>query len=189
MKTTSLILFFCSLFFFISCSEDDFIDINDLVNDEPMDIDIDIDIDQSEGIIGSWLLTEFNIDEPIDIDGNGVADPNLINETNCPTNDVIIFNADGTGISTSEDFMSLTVTIDMVNNVTTYESECEAEMSSEMFTWTQTDNQIDILLDDGSMFASFLNMDQLTFSAPLPIFTSDGDLDSTPNIEFVYIKQ
>ncbi len=123
--------------------------------------------DEEVEIPGNWKLTSITLQEAFDFNGDGTASTDLMAETNCYQNELMAFNADFTGISTSNSYANVIV------NGDTYITECIPEMEETTFVWAQTQNTVVLTIDTQNINAT-LNGDVLAFTIPEGFTASDG---------------
>lgn len=153
-----------------------------------------IDEPEDAELTGTWLLTEWNVDDPEDINNDGTASNNILDEIDCYNNETIVFNADNTGTSMSTSYASFSFIIEAgTTDSYEYTVECEEEIENSNFTWSQTGNVITTTDNDtGEVFDWTLEGNQLSATVPdgYVAFNSD-DLTVTvsQDLTFVYTKQ
>lgn len=146
MKTSLPTLLILSFLLFSSCNDEDFIDINDIVNDGLVPV-------EEFNLEGTWLLTSFVLASPIDLDNNGVAEEDTLQELSCPSNDRLIFNMGGDGFNSSSDFID--ATFNVVNGETSFSSTCTTESQTQPFTWVENGSQVTITIPEISAVRTF----------------------------------
>nr|WP_321222698.1 hypothetical protein [uncultured Psychroserpens sp.] len=146
---------------------------------------------QATDVEGTWLLTGWIGTEPIDLNEDGTASINFLDEMNCYENETIVFNADGTGVIMSTSFATFTFDIEVgTTDEYEYTIECELEDENTNMTWTQTGNTVSI--DDSESVSDFtLNGNQLSILIPegFVAFSSDFTATTSQDLTFVYTKQ
>ncbi|SMC33931.1 hypothetical protein [Moheibacter sediminis] len=136
-------------------------------------------------IPGVWKLTELNLEEPFDFNQDGTANTSLMAETNCYQNELMSFLPNNTGISTSNSYAQ--ITIDGEN----YTVECVEETEETNFTWSQTQNDITVVID-GQTVTAVLSGNKLTYTIPEGFMTGpngEGGFEILQDITFVFTKQ
>lgn len=145
----------------------------------------------AEGIVGTWLLTAWIGEEPIDLNNDGTESINFLDEIDCYENETFVFNADNTAVTMSTSFA--TFIFDIVVGTTNeydYTIECEFENENTNFTWSQAGNIITV--DDGTTVTEgTLNGNQLSLFVPegFVAFSSDFTVTTIQDLTFVYTKQ
>ncbi|MEM1003320.1 MAG: lipocalin family protein [Bacteroidota bacterium] len=176
MKKLIFRLLVISPLLFMSCPEDD-----DGVTDENSDL------------IGTWQLTAWNSDTAYDIDGDGTASINLLDEIDCLAFETLIFNNDNSAeVNTTS---SLEIEIELEDgdvNDFTLDVSCEFENDSFILTWTRNGNEITLIEDDfvDESLVANLSGNTLTFSSTENIEVLDGEFELEVPLEFsiVYTK-
>ncbi|HEX8564000.1 MAG TPA: lipocalin family protein [Flavobacterium sp.] len=160
---------FAALLF--SCSDDD--DSNTVSNPE-----------------GLYRMTAFNIsEEPSDLDGDGDASTNIMNETHCFDNSTVQINEDHTFTANSE---GLEIQIDSEGNPSEFACYDDGAISG---TWSLSGNEITFtFLSDGSGDTFTYDIDADSLSYFIPDGTAFGTVGGNPayitsDIEIVYTKQ
>lgn len=118
-------------------------------------------------IQGNWKLISITMSEEFDFNGDGTLSNDLMTETDCYQNELMSFNADLTGISTSNSYA------DVIVNGTTYITECIPETEETPFTWAQNQNNISLTIDT-QIIPAILAGNTLTFVIPEGFEASDG---------------
>ena len=54
------------------------------------------DSSDDSSVVGTWQLTTWTINVPIDLNNDAIASINLLDEANCTNNELLIFEANGT---------------------------------------------------------------------------------------------
>lgn len=110
-------------------------------------------------VVGTWRLTSFLIEGGIDLNNDGVANTDLIIETNCYLNEVLIFENDSNGTIKSNTYLDISLENEE------YEMECVEEESEEAFLWVQNGEDVTLTLEDLIVSAT-LEGNNLTFVLP-----------------------
>ncbi|MBA5628818.1 hypothetical protein [Moheibacter lacus] len=118
-------------------------------------------------IPGNWKLTSILLEEAFDFNGDGNATNNLMTETNCYANELMAFNADFSGVATSNSYANVIV------NGDTYITECVPEVEETPFAWAQTQTTVSLTIDTQIVNAT-LSGDTLTFTIPEGFSANDG---------------
>ncbi|WCO03039.1 lipocalin family protein [Psychroserpens ponticola] len=145
----------------------------------------------NEDIVGTWLLTAWIGEEPIDLNNDGTESVNFLDEMNCYENETIVFNADNTAVAMSTSYASFIFEIEVgTTNEYDYVIECEFENENTNSTWTQNGNIITV--DDGTtVYDATINGDQLSVFVPegFVAFSSDFTATTIQDLTFIYTKQ
>lgn len=122
MKRLMSVLFIAILF--VSCSSDD-------DNNDPAET----------SIVGAWTLTEANVEVPMDLNGDGTADRNFMNEVPC-FEGTVSFTGTGTFAQTFS-----TLELEVVNGETVY--GCNGTTAT-AGTYTLNGNQLTTTTNDSN---------------------------------------
>lgn len=134
---------------------------------------------------GIWKLTELNLEEPFDFNGDGTSSTSLMTESNCYQNELMAFLPDFSGIATSNSYANITIEGE------TFTVECIEEVEETSFNWAQTGNTVTVTID-GVNFTATQTGNTLTYVIPEGFFTSDGEeggVEILQDMTFVYTKQ
>ncbi len=184
VKTYSLVVF-AALSLFTSCSKDD-----DSVDSSPNN-----DGQVAFTIDGTWKLTSFNTTTPLDLNGDGVAEANIIAEANCYTNETIVFNADSTGVTKVTSYANIDAVLEIgTTDSYTYSSECIDEIEDTNFTWSKNSDTVTIVNEDLSTYSLSLNSDNeliVTFEDAFSVEDPDSGVTVVSDEDFtmIYTKQ
>ena len=140
---------------------------------------------------GTWLLTAWLGEEPIDLNNDGTSSANFLDEMDCYNNETIVFNNDGTGVAMSTSFAEITFEIVVgTTDEYSYTIDCIDEVENTNMTWTQSDNTISITDAFGTTDWT-LNGNELSITIPEGFGTSneDGSVVITQDLTIVYTKQ
>ncbi len=143
-------------------------------------------------VVGTWKLTAWNTTEATDINNDGTASINALDEIDCYDNETIVFNADNTGTVMSTTYAELSLTIEAgTTDSYIFTQECIDEIENTQITWTQTGNTIMITDEDDVEFSFTLSGNEMsnTVEEGFQVINSD---DSTVTVNqdltFVYTK-
>lgn len=128
-RILSLFFFIPSIILFCSCSSDD----SGKDNESPAD-----------QLIGTWSLTEFNVNPPQDLNDDDVTSGNLIDELDCLTT-TLVLNADFSWNSTGSTLDIQHITGDLYHITCTTPSQ-----SSNSGTWSFSNNTLSLGSTDSS---------------------------------------
>lgn len=130
--------------FAIACSDDD--------NDSAASVNASID--------GTWKLTAFTLDEPVDFNGDNAATTNLITESGCYDNSTIEF---ASGTNATLNLQELDITLTTTELGTELAVDC-IDATPMLFTYTVTENSV---VFDGETEQAFVRSGN-TLSIHLP---------------------
>lgn len=180
LKIYSLTVF-TALSLFTSCSKDD--------DSSDSDVEVSFTID------GTWKLTSFNTTTPLDLNGDGVSEVNIIAEANCYTNETVVFNADNTGVIKSTSYADIEAVLETgPTDSYTYNSECIDEVENINFTWTKNSDTLTIVDEDSSSYSLYLNSNNeltITFEDAFSVEDPDNEVTVVSDEDFtmIYTKQ
>lgn len=146
-----------------------------------------------EGIVGTWLLTAWVGETPIDLNNDGVESENFLDEMNCYNNDTIVFAVDETTLTTSNSYAEFEFIIEVgTTNSFEYTVTCIEETEISNGNWTQNGNVITITNDLGDDSEWTLNGNQLSVFVPEGFFAFNSDdieVTTIQDLTFIYTKQ
>ena len=146
----------------------------------------------TEGLVGTWLLTAWLGEEPIDLNNDGVESINFLEEMDCYSNETIVFNSDNTGTATSTSYAEFEFIIEVgTTNSFEYTITCIDETEITNATWSQNGNIITISDEFGETEWT-LNGNQLSIFVPSGFFafnSDDAEVTTIQDLTFVYTKQ
>ncbi|WP_299277044.1 hypothetical protein [uncultured Psychroserpens sp.] len=140
---------------------------------------------------GTWLLTAWLGEEPIDLNNDGTSSANFLDEMDCYNNETIVFNNDGTGVAMSTSFAEITFEIVVgTTDEYSYTIDCIDEVENTNMTWIQSGNTISITDAFGTTDWT-LSGNELSITIPEGFGTSneDGTIIITQDLTLVYTKQ
>jgi hypothetical protein len=145
--------------------------------------------DEKTTIKGVWRLYAMNVESGLDINKDGFADTNLLNEIDCTNNETLIFESNN--VVTSNKTFNPDIKIALINGTTNeyvFDVECDEEgIISFAATYSRSNNQIFINESE-----AILNNNQLTRVSENAINIYDegfSEVIATKNVTLVYIKQ
>lgn len=146
-----------------------------------------LSLEASSGITGTYLMTAFNSSIPTDLNGDGLASTNQMNETVCFNGSFITINANNTFIADGKG-----MDINIEGTVPTIECIDDGNFSG---TWILIGNQLTLsYIDEGEPVALTFTKTGNTLKYMLPNgevvgTTSTGEpIYLTSNLELVYTK-
>ncbi|RZN81023.1 MAG: hypothetical protein EVB11_10700 [Winogradskyella sp.] len=143
-------------------------------------------------IVGTWLLTAWIGEEPIDLNNDGAENVNFLEEMDCYNNETLVFNNDGTGASVSTSFADIEIFLEVGStNSVDFNVECIEEDETTDFTWQQSGTMVSITDVFGT---NDWELDGNTLSILIPegfsvINTDDASVNTIQDLTFVYTKQ
>lgn len=94
----------------------------------------------------TYILTSFETESSFDLDGDGDSSRDLLEETGCLQNELLVFGENGVVTAISSSFLDIFVEVDSEGN-TTQVVDCEIDNFQESLTYVQTGNTI-VISDD-----------------------------------------
>lgn len=182
----SIIVLF-SIASLVSCETeplDPAIDLNDFINGANPNSPNN---PNSSSILGTYVMTAFNTSVPTDLNGDGTASTNQMNETTCFDNNILSLNTNNAFTTTSK---GLDIEIVGTNSVLT----CFTDPSING-TWTQFGTNIIFTYVDSGITVSdtfVLNGNTLTYTlngGEIVGLSGGNPVYLTSNISVVYTKQ
>ena len=149
------------------------------------------DVEKETTIEGTWKLTAWKSANAYDFNGDGQASTNLLNELNCYDNELIIFNANGSGIIKSNSYAEVTATLVTGSETSyTYTIDCVETQDNSFFTWSRNGNTISLTENDET---DSFNLDNNNFSFLVKDYRVANNQNHQPvvieDLIFVYTKQ
>ena len=193
LKIFYRIAFVSILAVFVSCDNEplegfDLTEVNQVNQETPAGV-----ATNATSIEGTWKLTAWNAANAVDINNDGTASINLLDELNCYDNETIVFNSDNTAISMSTTYAEIELFIVVgTTNQYTFTSTCVPEIENTNLTWVQSGNLVtttDVV--SGGTINFTLNGNQLSFLIPngFDVSNGSGTATVTEDLTFVYTKQ
>ena len=147
------------------------------------------DSDDEMTVEGVWELTAYNVVDGFDINNDGIASVNLLNELSCSNNETLVFNSKG--IVTSNQTFNPNIEISLANGTSNnfiFNVKCDAEGTIGYATnFTVNGNMV--LINDS---VSTLNGNKLSriFVDAIKIYNQDfTQMVATKDVTLVYTKQ
>lgn len=140
--------------------------------------------DDEVELTGTWKLTELKLENAYDFNGDGTANADLLVETGCYQNELLEFNLDNTGISTSNSYANIII------DGETFSVECIEETEETAFEWEQVQDTVTITID-GQDLPAVLAGNKLKFTVPDGFYagSGEGDEEITEDFMFTYTKE
>lgn len=150
------------------------------------------DTNEPTDIVGTWLMTAWMGEEPIDLNNDGVESLNFLDEMDCYNNETLVFNANNTVVATSNAYADFEFSI-VAGTTNTYEYTitCINEVDITNGTWTQNGNTVSISEGTESSIWT-LNGNQLSILVPsgfIAYSSEDSEVTTIQDITFIYTKQ
>ena len=101
-------------------------------------------------LVGTYKMTAFNTSVPTDLNGDGVASTNQMNETNCFDNSFLVLNVNNTFTANAK---GVDVEFDFVNGEMVTTLSCYTEPNT-IGTWSIVNNRLRLsYTEDGETFS------------------------------------
>lgn len=159
-----------------------------VINNVSFDNQVTVTPPPPSGIVGTYLMTAFNISEPQDLNGDGTTSINQMNETSCFNNNTLIINSDNTFSSTSK---GLDINID--GPVAILECYTDPTITG---TWSQNGNNVTFTyVDGGQTYTDIFVLTGNTLTMTIPDGEVVGSASGgepvylTADISVIYTKQ
>lgn len=141
---------------------------------------------------GTWRLVSWLNNRPLDIDNDGTATNDYLEEIDCYTNETIIFNVNGSGTFFYRSIAEITYT-PITGSATdvNFNVVCNEINLNETFSWTQNGNTIPIVYADGSIRNHFRNGNSIFVviqNGFLATNTEDSSEVIAESVTYVYEK-
>ncbi len=167
-KFNSILCIIIALSFLVSCSKDD-----------PKD----------DSIVGTWQLTTWTIQVPIDLNNDNVANENLLVEAMCENNETLVFEANGTVSSLATYNPDVTVSLlDETNEVYAFTVICDTEgVIGISGSYSQNNNSVSLFNTTAT-----INGNQLTvvYEDAIDIYNEQlTEVLATRDLTLVYTKK
>jgi hypothetical protein len=140
-------------------------------------------------VVGTWELTNWTLQIPIDLNDDAISSINLLDEALCNNNETLTFDTDG--IVASNMSYNPQVTISLTNGTTDnyiFDVECDMDGSIGAFgSYTQNNDFITLFETTAT-----LNGNQLTvvYEDAIDIFNEDlNEVVETKDLTLVYTKK
>ena len=107
----------------------------------------DDDGNNNVAVEGTWKLTAFNIESSIDLNGDGTASSDLLEETNCYQNEIIEFNADNSATVKSTSYLDMEGQYDANTGAFEIITNCVSEIENLAGTWAQAGGTVTVTVN------------------------------------------
>ena len=139
----------------------------------------DDDNSNSEASIeGTWKLSSWSAEEAVDLNNDGVAHLNLLDEMNCYANETIVFTSN-TATYNGTSYADITFDLETgSSNQYNYTINCIEENSSQQGTYVKNGNTV-VITFEGDNTVATVSGNQLTFLVPEGYYTESSN---NPNV-------
>lgn len=148
--------------------------------------------DQPTELVGTWKLTDWNGEEPIDLNNDGTESVNFLDEIDCYNNETLVFNNDNTGVAMSTSYADFDIFLEVGSTDTfDFSYDCVDEIENTDITWMQSGNIVSIT-DPFSTSDWTLNGNTLSITIPegfTVINADDANVSVIQDLTFIYTKQ
>jgi hypothetical protein len=144
----------------------------------------------NDTLSGTWKLTAFNSSTAYDLNNDGNASVNLLDELDCLENETLVFGSNNTVVSNNTSFIDLEIGLVVgTTDQFTLVVDCEEDVYSFSLTYTRNGNTI-IFNDDGDLLQGTVSGNALSFVLEEEIDVADENgLSTTEDITIVYNRQ
>ncbi len=155
----------------------------------------DDDASSDVSVSGTWNLTYFGGETPVDFNGDGTASANIITETGCYAGSNIVFMSEGTAIVNNTTYADIAVVVESGNETNaSYDVTCESDPEAIPATWTKNGTTIAIQQNGGTTISGTQDGDQITFTiqsgSVVEVINDDGTTATViEDLSLVYEKQ
>ncbi|WP_353778677.1 hypothetical protein [Winogradskyella sp. 3972H.M.0a.05] len=143
-------------------------------------------------IVGTWQLTAWIGEEPIDLNNDGTENIDFLQEMDCYNNEFLEFNADGTGVSTNNSYADILIEGEIGdNNTVEFSVDCIIEFEESSFTWEEQNGNY-VLTVNGDALNATKDGNELSIfieSGFVVVDSEDLTVTITQDLTFVYTKQ
>ena len=142
---------------------------------------------------GTWKLTAWNSSIGYDINNDGTASTNLLDEFDCYNNETVVVSSNNTAVVNSTSYADITAEITAgTTDEFTYTVDCVQENDSFPVTWSVSGNTI--TFDEGTATEVNGTISGNTISVVVPegfvVYSSDfSEILVSQDLTFVYTKQ
>ncbi|MEZ4793001.1 MAG: lipocalin family protein [Gelidibacter sp.] len=153
----------------------------------------DNDDNSTVSLVGTWKLTAWNSTVGYDINNDGTANTNILQELNCYANETVVFNANNTAVANSTSYADITAEITAgTTDEFTYTVDCVQENDSFPLTWSVNGNTI--TFDEGTADEIVGTLSGNTISILIPeglvVYNDDlTEIEVNQDLTYVYTKQ
>lgn len=152
----------------------------------------DTNINQLEG---NWKMTAFNTENAYDLNGDGTASRNIMDETNCYQNETMVFNSDNTGRINYNTYAD--IELELIAGTTDsyeYNIECISDPDVDAFAYSQSGNQVTISTNSGESITGTISGNTLSYTHPGGYYFDVEDAEGgtvmvQEDVTIIYTKQ
>lgn len=160
--------------------------------DEPLEGDFVIENGTNDNIVGTWKLTGWRGEEPIDLNNDGTESINFLDEMDCYENETMVFNNNNTGTAFSTTYAEFELELE-IGTTDTYNFlvTCINENETTNFDWSQNGQMVSITDEFNDSYNFVLNGNTLSVTIPDGFFAANQDFTVTTvqDLTFIYTKQ
>lgn len=140
---------------------------------------------------GTWRLVAWLPDPTSDIDNDGMATDNYLDDIDCYNNETLTFNSNGTGTIFHRSIATITYSPIPGTDQLEFSSTCNDISEDVLFNWAQDGNAITFTLSDGTVLNYFRNANRLYRAVDNGFYATsaiDGTSVITDRVTYVYVK-
>ena len=145
-------------------------------------------------INGTWKMTGFLSENAYDLNGDGTASNNVIVETGCYQNELIIINDDGTASVIENSYLD--IILELVIGTTdqyTYTFNCVTDSSTILLEWEQDGTTISFYDGNDVVAEATLSNNTIIFVLPdaydVEVEENGVIVTVTEDLTYIYTKQ
>jgi hypothetical protein len=145
--------------------------------------------DGDTSIVGTWKLTTWSINMPLDLNNDGVSSTNLLDEVGCTNNETLVFEANGV-ISSNDSFNPkiAVILLDDTANDYVFDIVCAEGVIGFATSYTQTNDNTVVFNDKESTISG--HQLSCVYEDAIKIYNEDlTEVVATKNLTLVYTKQ
>lgn len=145
--------------------------------------------DVKVSILGTWKLTTWTIDVPLDLNSDTITSTNLLDEVSCANNETLVFETNG--VMSSNNSFSPKIEIVLLNNtIDTYvfDIECLEGVIGFATTYIHTSDDVIVFNDKEAL----VNGNQLicVYEDAIKIYSENmSNILETKDLKLVYTRQ
>ena len=138
-------------------------------------------------VTGTWTLTSFELNEELDLDGDGTASSDMIAESGCFANSAITFNTDNTATVVFEELDIDATLIEGTSNEYEFDVECLGTVSqTTLYTTSGNTTTLTFEYEDGTTETLDFTLSGNTLTVVVPAL-SDLPIENDDDIAYSFV--